>query len=77
MGDSPVQHIRKYVVSSYNRQNKSLNYSGMVLFFCTFIALRALDCGRPVSDIKDYELSGETELYGGYVLGTPSRLIQF
>ena len=39
----------------------------MVLFFCTFLALRAHDCGRPVSDIGDYELVGETELFGGYV----------
>ncbi|KAK2757351.1 hypothetical protein FQN54_004865 [Arachnomyces sp. PD_36] len=40
----------------------------MVLFFCTFIALRAHDCSKPVSDIPDYELSGEVELYGGQIV---------
>ncbi|KAJ5738352.1 hypothetical protein N7493_001507 [Penicillium malachiteum] len=37
----------------------------MVLTFCTFLALRSEDGGRPVDDIRDYELDGEEELYGG------------
>ncbi|TQB70427.1 hypothetical protein MPDQ_000455 [Monascus purpureus] len=37
----------------------------MVLFFCTFIALRAQDSGRPVENIRDYELEMEEELFGG------------
>jgi hypothetical protein len=39
----------------------------MAIFFCTFLALRAQDDGRPIDNIKDYELDGEDELFGGYV----------
>ncbi|RDW86556.1 uncharacterized protein DSM5745_03198 [Aspergillus mulundensis] len=35
----------------------------MVLFFCTFLALRSQDGGRPVSKIRDYELIQEEELF--------------
>lgn len=37
----------------------------MVLFFCTFLALRSQDSGRPVQHIRDYELRDEEELFGG------------
>lgn len=37
----------------------------MVLFFCTFLALRSQDAGRPVESIRDYELDNEEELFGG------------
>lgn len=37
----------------------------MVIFFCTFLALRSQDKGRPVEDIRDYELELEEELFGG------------
>lgn len=42
------------------------NRTDMVLFFCTFLALRSQDCGRPVDRIRDYELDDEEELFGGY-----------
>lgn len=42
-----------------------LTVTGMVLFFCTFLALRSQDCGRPVEKIRDYELEDEEELFGG------------
>lgn len=42
-----------------------LTVAGMVLFFCTFLALRSQDCGRPVEKIRDYELEDEEELFGG------------
>lgn len=37
----------------------------MVLFFCTFLALRSQDMGKPVSHILDWELDGEEEVFGG------------
>ncbi|KAB8232785.1 uncharacterized protein BDW43DRAFT_311858 [Aspergillus alliaceus] len=40
----------------------------MVLFFCTFLALRSQDCGRPVDHIRDYELDDEEELFGGPIV---------
>ncbi|KAF7596463.1 hypothetical protein BBP40_001770 [Aspergillus hancockii] len=40
----------------------------MVLFFCTFLALRSQDCGRPVDRIRDYELDDEEELFGGPIV---------
>ncbi|KAL2003602.1 hypothetical protein VTN02DRAFT_3148 [Thermoascus thermophilus] len=40
----------------------------MVLFFCTFLALRSQDCGRPVHRIRDYELHDEEELFGGQIV---------
>ncbi|OJJ85534.1 uncharacterized protein ASPGLDRAFT_65522 [Aspergillus glaucus CBS 516.65] len=40
----------------------------MVLFFCTFLAMRSQDCGRPVARIRDYELDDEVELYGGQII---------
>ncbi|GFF49808.1 hypothetical protein IFM51744_07178 [Aspergillus udagawae] len=40
----------------------------MVLFFCTFLALRSQDAGRPVESIRDYELDNEEELFGGQIL---------
>lgn len=39
--------------------------SGMVIFFCTFLALRSQDSGRPVDNIRDYEMEDEEELFGG------------
>lgn len=42
--------------------------TGMVVFFCSFLALRSQDAGKPVVDIRDHELEGEQELYGGYVI---------
>jgi hypothetical protein len=33
-----------------------------------FLALRSQDCGKIVQDIKDWELAGEVEVYGGHVL---------
>lgn len=38
---------------------------GMVAFHMAFLALRSQDAGHPVEDIRDYELEGEREIYGG------------
>lgn len=38
---------------------------GMVAFYVAFLALRSQDAGHPVEDIRDYELDGEREIYGG------------
>ncbi|RAL01701.1 uncharacterized protein BO80DRAFT_424532 [Aspergillus ibericus CBS 121593] len=40
----------------------------MVIFFCTFLALRSQDSGRPVERIRDYELDEEEELFGGQIV---------
>jgi hypothetical protein len=40
----------------------------MVIFFCTFLALRSQDAHRQVHDIRDYELDNEEEIFGGYVV---------
>ncbi|RAL15407.1 uncharacterized protein BO97DRAFT_431995 [Aspergillus homomorphus CBS 101889] len=42
----------------------------MVIFFCTFLALRSQDSGRPVAveSIRDYELAQEEELFGGQIV---------
>ncbi|PYH77270.1 hypothetical protein BO82DRAFT_424378 [Aspergillus uvarum CBS 121591] len=42
----------------------------MVIFFCTFLALRSQDSGRPVTveSIRDYELAQEEELFGGQIV---------
>lgn len=49
----------------------------MVIFFCTFLALRSQDSGRPVDDIKDYELDEEEEIFGGQVNPFKRLLSQF
>ncbi|KAJ5648202.1 hypothetical protein N7490_004574 [Penicillium lividum] len=40
----------------------------MVVFFCSFLALRAQDAGHPIDDIRDHELDGEEELFGGQIV---------
>ncbi|KAI9704431.1 MAG: hypothetical protein M1836_007294 [Candelina mexicana] len=42
-------------------------YERMVLFFCTFLALKAHDTCVPRPAIDDYILDGETEKYGGMI----------
>jgi hypothetical protein len=37
----------------------------MVEFFCVFLALRSQDTTKALPDIRDYELEGEEEVYGG------------
>lgn len=39
----------------------------MVEFFCTFLALRSQDTAKAVTGIRDYELEGEEQVYGGCV----------
>jgi hypothetical protein len=39
----------------------------MVLFFCSFLALRSQDYGKPVQDIRDDGLEGEELIYKGEV----------
>ncbi|KAL3464423.1 hypothetical protein BJX64DRAFT_96561 [Aspergillus heterothallicus] len=40
----------------------------MVIFYCTFLSLRSEDSGRPVEQIRDYELNHEEELFGSPIL---------
>ncbi|GLI73218.1 hypothetical protein PoHVEF18_001432 [Penicillium ochrochloron] len=40
----------------------------MVAFYVAFLALRSQDAGHPVEDIRDYELDGEREIYGGQII---------
>lgn len=37
----------------------------MVLFFCSFLALRSEDTIRPSKNIQDYAIHGEHELFAG------------
>ncbi|KAJ6096205.1 hypothetical protein N7486_006951 [Penicillium sp. IBT 16267x] len=47
---------------------KFTTIESMVVFFCAFLALRSQDAGRPVDDIRDYELEDEEELFGGQIV---------
>ncbi|KAJ5888010.1 hypothetical protein N7495_008051 [Penicillium taxi] len=47
---------------------KFATIENQVSFFSSFLALRSQDAGHPVEDIRDYELEGEEELYGGLIL---------
>lgn len=49
------------------RRHANVLHQGMVLFHCTFLALRGQDGSFPVTKIKDDELGGELLLFGGYV----------
>ena len=40
---------------------------GLVLFFCSFIALRSEDTVGPLKSIQDSDLEHEKEYFGGYV----------
>ncbi|KAJ5390571.1 uncharacterized protein N7496_001639 [Penicillium cataractarum] len=40
----------------------------MVAFYVAFLALRSQDAGHPVEDIRDYELEGERQIYGGQII---------
>ena len=37
----------------------------MVLFFCTFLALRSEDPVGPIKEISDYRIHNEKELFAG------------
>lgn len=39
--------------------------TGLVLFFCTFLAMKAEDANNAGRATQDYELRGETQLYAG------------
>ncbi|KAL4795558.1 hypothetical protein BDV19DRAFT_166908 [Aspergillus venezuelensis] len=40
----------------------------MTYFFCTFLALRSQDSGRPVGQIRDYDLDDEEEIFASPIL---------
>ena len=42
-----------------------MDNQGLVLFFCTFLALRFEDLKDPVMKILDYEIQKEKELFAG------------
>ncbi|CAI7587575.1 unnamed protein product [Penicillium crustosum] len=48
-------------------QLKFTTLEDLVLFHCTFVALRSQDEGHPVGDILDYELEQEEECFGGTI----------
>ncbi|KAL9617797.1 MAG: hypothetical protein Q9160_007451 [Pyrenula sp. 1 TL-2023] len=39
----------------------------LVVYFCTLLALRAQDAGRPIEDLGDGDLEGEVEYFGGRI----------
>lgn len=39
----------------------------MVIFHCTFLALRSYDAARQTREIFDHELKGETRVFAAYV----------
>lgn len=39
----------------------------LVVFFCTLIALRAQDAGRPIHNLGDFDLKDEEECFGGLI----------
>lgn len=39
--------------------------SGMVLFYCSFVALKKQDRVKPNQDFDDYIKSGEVEIFTG------------
>ena len=45
------------------RRQTILTLSVMTYFFCTFLALRSQDSGRPVGQIRDYDLDDEEEIF--------------
>ncbi|KAI9864323.1 MAG: hypothetical protein M1813_003243 [Trichoglossum hirsutum] len=42
-------------------------YERMILFFCTFTALRAYGPADPMAEPSEFQLDGEIELYGGKI----------
>lgn len=42
----------------------------MILFFCTFIALRSEDLKTPFGEIEDFEVHKEEELFAGSVFAS-------
>jgi hypothetical protein len=38
----------------------------MIVFHCTFLALRSYDAGKRTREIWDYELKGETKVFAGW-----------
>ncbi|KAJ5687741.1 hypothetical protein N7536_010360 [Penicillium majusculum] len=48
-------------------QLKFTTLEDLVLFHCTFLALRSQDEGHPVGEILDYELAQEEECFGGTI----------
>lgn len=62
---SKVRTTNRYKLGGVEHGKLTYLSLGMVAFYVTFLALRSQDAGHPVEDIRDYELEGEREIYGG------------
>jgi hypothetical protein len=69
VGKHPIYIHREYVLPKETKLDMTGSITdlslGMVAFHMAFLALRSQDAGHPVEDIRDYELEGEREIYGG------------
>ena len=43
------------------------SYELMIVFYCTFLALRSEDSVNPIRELRDHELRGEEEIFAGSV----------
>ena len=43
------------------------SYERMIIFFCTFLALKSEDTVSQIREVRDHELRGEEEVFGGRV----------
>ncbi|KAL8716250.1 MAG: hypothetical protein Q9220_000155 [cf. Caloplaca sp. 1 TL-2023] len=48
--------------------DNGLTHEGLVLFYCTFIALRSEDRKNPVGYFDDHEIHGEKSVYAGRII---------
>jgi hypothetical protein len=62
---SRVRFARQAIGDDEAKRRLTHYLLGMVAFYVAFLALRSQDAGHPVEDIRDYELDGEREIYGG------------
>lgn len=66
---SKVLQLRKSVkASTIQTRSGTDNWPEMVLFFCSFLALRSEDTKTEITAIADSLLHNEKELFGGYVM---------
>ncbi|KAI4087149.1 MAG: hypothetical protein LQ344_006991 [Seirophora lacunosa] len=53
------------IVFATNRPTTPFRQTGLVLFYCAFLALRSEDTGSPIGSFDDHELHGEKSIYAG------------
>jgi hypothetical protein len=65
---SEVLQLRESVKVSTIQFRGTDSWPEMVLFFCSFLALRSEDTKTEITAIADSLLHNEKELFGGYVM---------